>query len=190
MTDAMLDQQAAVLRSRIGRAASYAERERNVADLATIESELQTRENATRRAAQQEHGGVKLCKRVADLPGKDIHGAEHWWLQTARKEAGMGPTTGNVPGHGESLPETWATQLVDHSREPKTNCEPVDKVVDEDCVDRELQLGATTGNWTPGLNDCHSVVKRIIDKCHDEAVTKALEADTARRLRDADAGAP
>lgn len=97
---------------------------------------------------------------------------------------------GNVPGHGESLPETWATQLVDHSREPKTNCEPVDTVVDEDCVDRELQLGKTTGNWTPGLNDCHSVVKRIIDKCHDEAVTKALEADTARRLKDADAGAP
>jgi hypothetical protein len=190
MTDVMLDQQASALRSRLERSASYPERANDLADLKTVESELVVRESAKQHAAQVAHGGVKLCKRVADLPGKEIHGAEHWWLQTSRREAGMGPTTGNVPGHGESLPETRATQLVDHSREAKTDCHPVDKVVDEDCVDRELQVGAATGDWTPGLNDCHTVVKRIVDKCHDEAVSKALAADTERKLKEADAGAP
>lgn len=128
-------------------------------------------------------------KRVANLPGKDVHGAEHWWLETTRKSAGMGPATGAVPGHGESVPDSFDTKLLDHSAEPRTSCKPVGKAIDEDCVDRELQLGEPTGTWIPGVNDCHTVVKGVIDKCHEETVVKALEADAASRLGNTAVGA-
>jgi len=90
------------------------------AELKNVESELHNREAAKEAAARETHGGVMLCKRVADLPGKDIHGAEHWWLQTTRRSVGMGPATGNVPGHGESMPESFDTKLVDHSKIPSS----------------------------------------------------------------------
>ncbi len=174
LPDAVLDHQASALRSRLGTPADYAERGRDAAELKNVEGEVQSRQVAKQEAAREAHGGVMLCKRVADLPGKDVHGAEHWWLQTARKSAGMGPATGNVPGHGESMPESFDTKFVDHSHEAATSCAPVKGGIDEDCVDRELSIDTPTGTWIPGLNDCHTVVKSVIDKCHDEAIEKAL----------------
>ena len=181
LPEAFLDHQANALRSRLGKPADYAERGRDAAELKNVEGELQSRQVAKQEAAREAHGGVMLCKRVADLPGKDVHGAEHWWLQTARKSAGMGPATGNVPGHGESMPESFDTKFVDHSREAATSCAPVKGGIDEDCVDRELSINTPTGTWVPGLNDCHTVVKSVIDKCHDEAVDKAI-VDTTKPI--------
>jgi hypothetical protein len=175
LPDAALDHQARALSGRLAAPADYADRERDAAELKNVEGELQARESTKKAAAQEAHGGVLLCKRPADLPGKEIHGAEHWWLETARKSAGMGPATGNVPGHGELLPETWDTKLIDHSHEPRMACAPVKGGIDEDCVDRELVIGAPTGTWIPGLNDCHTVVKAVIDKCHQEAVDKVMQ---------------
>jgi hypothetical protein len=60
----------------------------------------------------------------------------------------------------------------------------------EACVDRELEVGKSTGIWVPGLNDCHTVVNDILDKCRNDTLEKALQDDTARKLREADAGAP
>ncbi len=172
---AVLDHRSSALRSRLGKPVEYAGRGRDAEELKNVEGELQARHAAKQDAARAEHGGVMLCKRVADLPGKDVHGAEHWWLQTARKSAGMGPATGNVPGHGESLPESFDTKFVDHSKEVASSCAPVKEPVDEDCIDRELVIDAPTGTWIPGLNDCHTVVKRVIAKCHEDAVDKAIE---------------
>ena len=174
LPDAVLDHQSSALRARLGKPVDYADRGCDVAELQNVEGELQARQAAKQEAAREAHGGVMLCKRVADFPGKDVHGAEHWWLETARKSAGMGPATGNVPGHGESMPESWDTKLVDHSHEPATSCTSVKGGIDEDCVDRELSINRPTGTWILGLNDCHTVVKSVIDKCHDEAVEKAL----------------
>lgn len=39
------------------------------------------------------------------------------------------------------------------------------------------------------MNDCHTVVKAVIDKCHEETIAKALEADAATRPGNAAAGA-
>lgn len=181
MPDAVLDHQAGALRTRL-RNGEYAGREVDVAELAAIESEVGKRDAAKKGAAREAHGGVKLCKRTADLPGSGIHGAQHWWLQTTTKEAGMGPATGNVPGHGELLPESFATKLIDHSQEPKDDCTPV--IADEDCVDRELEIGQSTGTWIPGINDCHTVVKNIVAKCREESIVKALDEEQKR-----DAGA-
>lgn len=186
---AVLDHQASALRSRLSKPVDYAERPRDAAELHNVESELRGREATKQTAARDAHGGVMLCKRVADLPGKDIHGAEHWWLQTTRKSAGMGPANGNVPGHGESLPEDFDTKIIDHSKEVATSCARVTKPVDEDCVDRELQIGESTGTWIPGVNDCHTVLEKVIDKCHDEAVAKALDDVAASRPGNAAVGA-
>ena len=61
--------------------------------------------------------------------------------------------------------------------------------IDEECVDREMQVGESTGVWIPGVNDCHTVVKGVIDKCHQETVAKALEAEAATRPGNAAVGA-
>lgn len=175
----VLDHQARALRSRLGRQVDYPERARDTKELENVEGELAMREGARRAAAQAEHGGVKLCKRTADLPGNSIIGAQHWWLQTSSKSVGMGQADGQVPGHGESGPPNLATKFVDHSQEKATRCDPV--AVDEDCVDRELQVGADTGTWIPGINDCHTVVKDIVSKCNREAAEKAAEAEQWRR---------
>jgi hypothetical protein len=188
MPDAVLDRQASALRARLSRSVSYPEQARDAQELNNVEAELQSRVAAKQKEASDAHGGVKVCKRVADLPAKDIHGAQHWWVQTTRKEAGMGPVNGQVPGHGESAPQGLATRLIDHSKEPKDSCE-VQAGVDEDCVDRELQLGTDTGTWIPGINDCHTVVNDILDKCQTNTLEKALVADSANRREQANAGA-
>lgn len=188
LPDAVLDRQASALRARLSRGASYAEQARDAAELANVESELQSRE-AARRAASEQPAGVKICKRTADLPGNSVIGAQHWWIKTTKKEVGMGQADGQVPGHGESGPPGLRTKLVDHSKEPKDQCEE-QASVDEACVDRELQIGKDTGTWIPGINDCHTVVTDILDKCRSGTLEKALQDDTERKLREADAGAP
>jgi hypothetical protein len=189
LPNAILDHQASALRTRLARTASYAERGRDAAELQNVESELQSREAARRAASQVPAEGVKICKRVADLPVVSQVGAQHWWIKTTSKEVGMGQADGKVPGHGESGPPGLRTSLVDHSKEPKHQCE-VQGGVDEACVDRELEVGKNTGTWIPGINDCHTVVNDILDKCRTDTPEKALQDDTARRLREADAGAP
>lgn len=180
-----LDRRATELRAALSRGA--AKRREDVAELAVVERELTRREAAKTDAARVAHGGVLLCKRTADLPLADVHGAQHWWLETTRKSVGMGPATGNVPGHGESLPESWDTKLIDHREEPRTDCTPVSPLVSEDCVDRELQLDERTGKWVPLLNDCHSVVKRILATCEAEGLEKlneeALRTGTTNHAR-------
>lgn len=189
LPDLVLDHQASALCARLSRSASYAERGRDAAELANVESELQSREAARRASSDQPAAGVKICKRTADLPGSSIHGAQHWWLKTTTKSVGMGPEDGTVPGHGESGPPNLRTKLIDHSQEPADNCE-VQGGVDEACVDRELEIGKNTGTWIPGINDCHTVVNGIIDKCQTNTLDKVLADDAARKMRGADAGAP
>ena len=187
---AVLDHQANALRNRLGRRVDYGERGRDLLELKNVEGELTRRLAAERSANGPKQADVKICKRVADLPGNSVVGAQHWWLKTPTKEMGMGEADGRVPGHGESGPSKLGTRMVDHSAEPKTNCQPVAKPVDADCVDRELELGRDTGPWIPGVNDCHTVVERIVDKCHQEDAARAEQEATQRRLTEADGGAP
>jgi hypothetical protein len=181
MPEPWLDHQAAALRVRLASAKSYPDRARDSAELRTVEGELARRTAATRAEVQQAHGGVMLCKRTADLPVIGSLGLTHWWLETAHKSVGMGQADGTVPGHGEVGPSNRATRLVDHSSEPRTDCTGL-AGVDEDCVDRELQVGTDTGEWTPGFNDCHTVVTTVVDKCRGESIAKALATeDDAKR---------
>jgi hypothetical protein len=189
MTDAALEHQVASLRARLGRSASHPERPRDARELEAVEGEIRKRAAAREAEARAAHGGVEICKRTADLPVAGALGLQHWWLKTTRKEAGMGQEDGTVPGHGESGPPNLRTRVVDHSQEPKTDCERVPGV-DEDCVDRELQIGTDAGDWIPPLNDCHTFVKRIVDKCTKEAQEAAVQREEAAKTSEGHDGAP
>jgi RHS repeat-associated protein len=108
---------------------------------------------------------VEVCCRPAQIPGGNIlhHlGVNHCWLKTGTKEAGMGPAWGwlgwaPIPGQ--------PTKIVDESQEPSSGkkCRPVSGV-DEDCVNRELQIGKPTGAW--GItNNCNTLANDIVKKC-------------------------
>ena len=100
---------------------------------------------------------------------------------------GPGGRTG--PGPWRERSAGLRTKLVDLSNEPKDQCE-VQGGVDEACVDRELEVGKDTGTWIPGANDCHTVVNDILDKCRTDTLDEALQDDTERKMREADAGVP
>jgi hypothetical protein len=189
MPDALLDRQASALRARLSRGVSYAGQARDRQELKNVEAELQDRAAAKRAEADTPRGGVKICKRPADLPGNSVVGVQHWWLTTTKKAAGMGPADGRVPGHGGIDLPGAPTKIVDHSHEAKNDCEE-QMGVDEACVDRELQIGRDTGPWIPPFNDCHTVVKDILATCKESALNKFLEAESAEKRDQADAGAP
>jgi hypothetical protein len=176
VTDDALDARALELRARLSKTDGRG-RDGDSRELAIVEQDLMRRETAKSEAERTAHGGVKLCKRVADLPLSTLHKADHWWLETTRKSVGMGPATGTVPGHGESLPEDFDTKLIDHGLEPRVDCVAVSPLVSEDCVDRELQLDERTGTWVPLLNDCHTVVKRVLERCEAEGLRDVMDWD-------------
>jgi hypothetical protein len=103
---------------------------------------------------------VELCKRDVLLPGLDRLHVQHHWIRTSTKEAGMHAIT---PGH-------LATAVRDHTGEGdrfESTCERVDHV-DEDCVDKELELGRPLGLWTP-WHQCQTFAAEVLDKCRSSA---------------------
>lgn len=44
------------------------------------------------------------------------------------------------------------------------SCEKVPNV-DEDCVNRELEIGKDTGRWVPPFNDCQTYAKEVLERC-------------------------
>jgi hypothetical protein len=115
---------------------------------------------------------VLLCHRpVTFLPavlarGTAALGADHRWLQVGSKEVGMGPEDGRNPVDHFARPG-GRTRLMDHSGQsaaPGSSCDVV-REVDPECVEKTLRVGQFTGAWTPGLNDCHTVVDDILASC-------------------------
>jgi hypothetical protein len=153
--------------------------------LLSIEAEITKRQDAAPKLPEPSHPktGVQLCKRTVDIAVIEYTGLKHHWLKTSKREAGMGPATGGVPGHaggnnGSLLgPTTWN----DHTGESEgvgATCEDLPDV-DEDCVD-SMALGTKTGRWTPGINDCHTVTQDVIDKCKKKpSPTEATDAADA-----------
>lgn len=156
--------------------------------LLAIEAEISKRDAAVPKVPEPSHpkAGVKLCKRIADIPVIEYTGATHHWLKTGKQEAGMGPAGGGVPGHrngpnGSFLgPTTWN----DHTGEADgvgATCEDLPDV-DEDCVDA-MAIGTPTRRWAPLDNDCHTVTQAVIDKCKKQqptgVPTEATEAADA-----------
>jgi RHS repeat-associated protein len=109
---------------------------------------------------------VFVCGRPADLPFP-MGMSNHEWLLTDTAEAGMGRAGGGVPAqNGESDFFGVPVEVVDHtgqSTEENSHCDHVQNV-DEDCVNRMLQLRRDLGRFWP-TNNCQTFVMDVLIQC-------------------------
>jgi len=79
----------------------------------------------------------------------------------------MGANAGEIPAQdGNSDLPLSPVQVVDHtdqSLQPNAQCD-IQPSVDEDCVNRELEIGKKLGLWGP-TNQCQSFVNEVVNKC-------------------------
>lgn len=115
---------------------------------------------------------VELCQRpneIEQYQGSPIvEDLPHFWLKTPEKEAGLGEADGTIPG--QAMPDQLfpQTAILDHSEEPRegVRCSEV-PLVDEGCVNEQLEIGKLQGTWFPILNDCMAFVNRVISTCRN-----------------------
>ena len=114
---------------------------------------------------------VQVCRRPNEIPEFEgipiLDDIPHEWIKTPEKEVGLGQAGGEVPG--DDLPgcRCQGTEIVDHTGEsdrPGVTCQVV-TFVDEDCVNRLLEVGKPRGNWLPIVNDCWAFVNAVISEC-------------------------
>lgn len=109
---------------------------------------------------------VYICGRPADLPFP-ANLANHEWLMTDTKEAGLGAVAGQIPAqNGNSNLPGVPVQVVDHTGQfdaENSSCEYV-PTADEGCVNNELVPGRNLGTWG-ATNNCQTFVNDVINKC-------------------------
>lgn len=94
--------------------------------------------------------------------------APHFWLRTDTKEAGLGDVQG-VPGRGgkpHDSPYITPTMIVNHageSSEAGVTCEEIPDE-NEQCVDKELDIGKRMGPWTL-TNNCWTFTNDVLSSC-------------------------
>jgi hypothetical protein len=161
-----------------------ADERRQLSEIEAQLSKLYAAERAPELGPIARDPKVEVCNRPVEIPIVEHTRLPHRWLKTSHVEAGMGAAAGGVPGHapGNNGALFGKTTINNHAGEsdlPYSTCEELPNV-DEACVEERLKLGTPTGRWTPGLNDCHTVVAKIIADC-----TKPKTVSSA-----ADAGVP
>ncbi len=94
-------------------------------------------------------------------------GFQHCWIKTDTMEAGMGDAE-NPNGPLPAQPFFRKTKVTDHTglakSDPSTVCTEI-KNVDETCVNREIQIGTSTGRWLGGLNNCNTFTDEVFVHC-------------------------
>jgi hypothetical protein len=117
---------------------------------------------------------VYKCKRpinigyVPDLVSEYIL-PYHTWLKTDTKEAGMG---GDCPTPGQGcadIPYVTKVKVTDHtgqSEEAGAECQLINGI-NEDCVNKELELEKNLGIWNLG-NQCKSFTLGVEHKCNPD----------------------
>ena len=114
---------------------------------------------------------VEICRRATDVVPFD--GAEHWWIRTANKEAGMTPdpvVTGGI------FPNTVVSDHTGAGDMDDSTCDPVDNV-DEECVESFMQTnkysekagwyGDDLGMYGP-VNTCQHWVDEVLSHCSSD----------------------
>ncbi|MCI1278362.1 MAG: hypothetical protein LKG23_05185 [Nitrospira sp.] len=104
---------------------------------------------------------VQVCRQ----PALGFLPVDHQWIKTDTLERGMGGTRGNVAGNESGDWPGDPVQITDHSgrsHEPGASCKAVDNV-DENKVNKLLELGRPLGRWTSG-NQCQSFVGDVLKK--------------------------
>lgn len=109
---------------------------------------------------------VYVCGRPADLPFP-LNQLNHEWILTNTVERGMGARQGEIPAQGGNSDLPFSpVQVVNHtgqSYQQNAQCD-IQPEVDEDCVNRKLELGRNLGRWGP-TNQCQSFVNQVINEC-------------------------
>ena len=109
---------------------------------------------------------VQVCCRKAEI----LFGwFRHCWIKTDTITAGMASSPqcrANV-GDDYEPPFITPTYVSDHSCETPDTCTdlPPHFNVDEDCVNRELNIGKPLGGFDPFVNNCQQFTARVIKRC-------------------------
>ncbi|MCB1057927.1 MAG: hypothetical protein KDD11_20695 [Acidobacteria bacterium] len=109
---------------------------------------------------------VEVCARPADLPVVGALGLPHKWIKTDTRSGGMGRANGEVPSQGQSDCPGIPTAVVDHSLQsgPDVKCMEV-QGLDQECVNKLIQPGRSTGPWVPAANDCWRFEDDVVSSC-------------------------
>lgn len=102
------------------------------------------------------HYGVAVLPSPGAKPDDSVGIALEHNPDECRRQHSRAKRSGDYPG----VPTT----LNDHFDEVEKQCEKVPNE-DEECVNRELEVGKETGRWLPLVDDCHTVVQDILDRC-------------------------
>jgi hypothetical protein len=113
--------------------------------------------------------GVEICSTVADIPMGPELGLQHQWVRTPEAEAGMGPAAGGDPNSSGIITQTTMNDHTGRGDAAGSTCVPVEEAYpgwygSADCVDGQLEVGRSTGDWGLG-NTCQDVVVDVVDTC-------------------------
>jgi RHS repeat-associated protein len=111
--------------------------------------------------------------------------AEHCFISTATKAAGMGPAQCGSADEESSPCCGTPTAITDHAGEsskPKVKCTAL-KNCDMECVNQELEIGKPTSNWSL-KNNCNTLVRQVLlvcncrNKCHRRYTERVVNRKT------------
>ena len=130
---------------------------------------------------------VYLCHRPLNLVGffNFLNGYpslfSHFWIKTNSVEAGLGAANAGVPGQNAPADSPYATKtaIVNHQGEsiaPGASCSEVSDE-DEDCVNKQLQIGKPEGRFSLVTNDCKSFANSVLNACSKFALPPYIPMD-------------
>ena len=104
---------------------------------------------------------VQFCKRPVN---NKYLGAmfSHHWLKTDSIEAGL-----KKENDGDVFSNSSWEDHTGQSEQPNAQCWPVPNV-DEDCVNELIRPGTNIGTYIPGVNDCQTNVREVLDYCRTD----------------------
>jgi RHS repeat-associated protein len=88
---------------------------------------------------------------------------EHCWLETDTKSGGMGGNPDISPGQEYEYLGS-KVQINDHSKDKATRSTLMINT-DEQCVNKELEIGKPLGTFFPPFNDCQSFARGVMSRC-------------------------
>jgi len=112
---------------------------------------------------------VELRCRPAEIVAGLVN---HCWLKTDTIEAGMNKRI-TCSRAGNELVNLDSVRVVvsNHQCDTPTVITPV-PYVDEDCVNRELQIGKPLGRFLPPFNTCQTFAQDVIQKCSPSSISR------------------
>ena len=128
----------------------------------------------------QAEARIEVCQRKAKIAFSLV---DHYWLRTDLMEAGMGSARDYDDTQIGDVYEGPGTKvyIVDHSTQRAEKCKEYVNH-DEECINRELEIGKAIGRFTP-VNNCLIFVKKVLRKCETEEYKALKKARMEKRRK-------